>query len=483
VEAAAFARCDFCGARSRLRARFRPWPTGLGREGLICPRCRVGFRPRSRLGGLVLAACVVLGLAGVRIGGPVLGATWVGGFLVLPVLLIVIHELTHAAAGQLAGARIFEVRIGWHRPRFQLRCGTLRITVGRGLLRGGFCVAAFLRPHVAPWRYAVLYGAPMLLHLGAMAAVVALHSFSWSLAAIGPAHFFVFFNALLFLASARPIDYPVGAFRIPNDGKALLLLRDPVQAERWRRLGFVLPALYALGDGEPEEALARAREAEHLFPEDPEVGSALFTVYWALGYYAYALRFVGTYADAIRQPARLDEHDLLTLGALQGARLERWLHCVVCLHGQAWDAALGAIGEALEAETYEEARAMWLALRAYVLLLRAASPEDAAGAQASAREAYELLPWVPFVCGTFGAAQIEAGANEEGLRRLDEADVLDHQELEVAARNAWRAIGLAQQGRRRAARRSLREAGAGGLEVGPPPALLQRAEEAVARGA
>jgi hypothetical protein len=210
------------------------------------------------------------------------------------------------------------------------------------------------------------------------------------------------------------------------------------------------------------------------------VGRALFTVYWALGYHAYALRFVGPYADGVHQPAGLDERELLTLGALQGDRLERWLYCVVCLHGEAWDAALNAVDTALKGETLDEARAMWLALRAYVLLLRMDSPEGRAAGREAAREAFELLPWVSFVCGTFGAALIDGARPAAGLRRLEEADALDVREQEVAARKAWRAIACAELGRMRIARALLREAGTRGLEVGPPPALLKRAEASLA---
>jgi hypothetical protein len=468
--------CSVCGAASRLRGHYQPMPMGFGRQGLICPGCRLQMRVSRPSRGKAVLAILLVVLCGALLGGRPLALEWGLAVLILPVLLIVAHEFTHAVAGRLAGARVFEVRVGWHRPRFQVRLGRLRLTLARGLARGGFCVAAFLRPQVGRWRYAVLYGAPMVLHLLGCVAVIPFLTTPWPLDELRAGHFFFFLNALLFVASARPIDYPVGAFRIPNDGKALLQLRDPERTERWRRQGFVLPALYALGDGEREEALARARDAEHLFPDDPEVGRALFTVYWALGYHAYALRFVAPYAGAIRQPENLDERQLLTLGAFRGDRLERWLYCVVCLHGEAWDAALTAVDTALRSETLEEARAMWLALRSYVLLLRMESAEERAEGREAAHEAFELLPWVAFVCGTFGAALIDGARSAEGLDRLEEADTLDVQEQEVAARNAWRAIGYAQLGRMRHARAHLREASTRGLEVGPPPALLRRAE-------
>jgi len=472
------ATCDFCGARSSLTDLFRTWPLTLRRRGLICPHCRsVSKKPRTPAWVKPLLAAVVFG-AGMLAGGPALGGEWLAGALILPVLVTVAHESTHALAGWLTGARVFEVRVGWREPRFQFRLGRTRFTVARGLLRGGYCVATFLRPVVARWRYAVLYGLPMALHAGALAAVWPWLTLPRSPDGIRLVHFFALWNAVYLLASARPFDYVVGAFRIPSDGKALVLLATlPAQAEVWRRQGFVLPAVYALLDGSKEEALARAREVEHLFPDEAAVERALFAVYWALGQHAYALRFVGAYVRGVRQPD-LDERQLLALGAMQGARFERWLYCVVCLHGGAWEAALTAIGEELARETLAEGRAMWQALKAYVLLLRG-GPDDREAARAAAQEAFDLLPWVSFVCGTEAATLIETGHPAEGLRRLDQADSLDRTDQEQAARNAWRAIGCARLGRKRQARRCFRAAEARGLEVGPPPELLRRAAAAV----
>jgi len=463
-----FLRCDFCGAVSHLVEHFQRWPTGLRSRGVICPKCRKDGPPRRVWrGGTLLYAAGVFSL-GALVGG--LDGALRFGFagLALPLLLVVAHECTHALAGRLVGASVFEIRLGWRRPRFQLRIRNTRFTVARGLLTGGYCVAAFLRPRPARWRYAVLYGAPMVLH--AVAIAVAVPFLYWN--AIGSVHFFVLFNVVFLVASARPIDYAAGAYRIPNDGKALLSLREQVDA--WWRPGFVLPAIYARSR---EDALARARDVETMFPDDPAVGRALFTVYWALGYHAYALRFVDAFVAAVPRPD-VPEADLLALGALHGDRLKDWLYCVVLLHGGAWDAALAGVGERLAAETLVEARALWLALRAYIRLLRGAGLQDLATAHDEAEEAYRMLPWVSFVAEVYGAALIERGRLRPGLDRLDAADRLEPRRRELS-REAWRAIGLARLRHRIRARRHLREARTRGLAVGPPPALLRRAEAAV----
>jgi len=471
--------CDYCGARSRLRDLFVSWPTGRARPGLICPRCRALPQPFRRLAYWpLLAAAVVAGL-GFLAGGPVVASRWVAGLFVVPAGLTAAHELAHAVAGKLTGARVFEVRAGWHRPRLQVRVLRLRMTLARGVLRGGYCVAAYLKPKAAPWRYAFFYGTPMALHAAAAAGAWHLLALPTSFAAIGIGHFFLFHNLLFFLASARPFDYQVGAFSLPSDGKALVLLATQrAQVEKWRRTGFVVPAIYALLDGEREEAVARAREAEHLFAGDPDVERALFTVYWALGYYAYALRLLPAYARSVRQPEQLDEKRLLALGAMKGQRLERWLRCVVYLHGEAWDAALQEIEAGLAEERLEEGKAMWYALRADLRLLRGAEGDDAT-ALADATAAFERLPWVSFICGVAAAAVLVAGRREEALRMLDHADLLDLDGQELAVRSLWRAIALAQLGRTGSARRALHEAEARGLEVGPPPALLRRARTAL----
>jgi hypothetical protein len=456
------------------------WPTGFGRPGLICPRCRAPSEPSWRFRRWPYLVALLAAAGGFAAGGAAVAAHWFAGILLLPAALTAAHEGAHAVAGRLTGARVFEVRVGWHKPRLQMRLFRVRFTLARGIVRGGYCVAAYLKPQAAAWRYAVFYGTPMVLHAAAVAAAFHFLSVPRTLPAIGIGHFFLFHNLLFLLASARPFDYEVGAFSIPSDGKALLLLAtERAQVEKWRRAGFVVPAIYALLDGEKEESASRAREAEHLFPGDPDVERALFTVYWAAGYYAYALRLLPAYARGVRQPAQLDERQLLALGAMQGPRLERWLRCVVYLHGEAWDAALKEIEGALKDEPFEEARAMWFALRADVLLLRGAEG-DAAGALADATAAYERLPWVSFICGVAGAAILDNGRQREALRLLRHADLLDRAGQELPVRNLWRAVALAHLGRLRLARRSLREAQARGLEVGPPPALVRRARAALA---
>jgi hypothetical protein len=436
----------------------------------------VGGPPRREHAWKTPLLVLVVVVAAALFGGVPLAVHWAVGLVLLPIVLVAAHECAHALAGRLTGATVFEIRLGWRQARLQFRVRGMRVTIARGLARGGYCVAAFLKPRAERWRYAVLYGTPMVLHLAAAVAAAFWLDLPRRVQDVHAGHFFFGLNVIFFLASARPIDYVVGAYRIPNDGKALMrLLLDPAQAMGWWRPGFVLPAVYATSRG---DALARARDVEHMFPDDPAVQRALFSVYWALGQYAYALRFAGPYVEAIRQPERFDERLLLALGGMQGVRLERWLYAVICLHGEAWDAALAEIERRLGHESDSAARAMWIALRAYVRLLRAA-PGDAEDAAADAREAFEMLPWVAFVCAVYGAARIDAGAPREGLDLLARADLLDPARHEISARDAWRAIGHARLDRMYRARRCFREAAARGLEVGPPPALLRRAADAV----
>ena len=470
--------CDYCGVRSSLVDQFQRWPTGLVTRGMVCPRCRAYGPPsRRRLqAGTLLYAAAVVGL-GAWLGGPRLALVWGLGGVALPIALIVVHEMVHGLAARLLGATVFEVRLGWRQPRLQFRLRGTRFTLARGVLRGGYCVAAFLRPKPAAWRFAIVYGAPMALHAAAVAFAAPHLGLPRTPSPWGLLHFFALWNALLFLSSARLLDYPAGAYRLPSDGKALAMLwRRPEVATEWWRPGFVLPAIYATSK---EDALARARDVEHMFPADPAVGRALFTVYWALGYHAYALRFVDDYVAGVRQPEGLEERQLLALGALRGDRLRRWLFITVCLHGEAWTAAVDEVNRQLAEEPYAEGRALWLALRAYVLLLRAASPDDAGQAHDDARQAYALLPWVPFVATAWGAAQIEQGRVVEGLACLDGADRLDASRQDTGSRNAWRALAHARLGDSLRARASLREAQAKGLEVGPPSSLLRRAEAAL----
>ena len=112
-------RCDFCGASSRLTDLFLRRPSGLGTFGEMCPRCRA----RSQAGGswswMAPWLLVALVTTGFFVGGLPTALAWAFGGIVLPILLIVVHECVHGVAGALVGARIFEVGIGWRRPRWR----------------------------------------------------------------------------------------------------------------------------------------------------------------------------------------------------------------------------------------------------------------------------------------------------------------------------------------------------------------------------
>jgi hypothetical protein len=162
---------------------------------------------------------------------------------------------------------------------------------------------------------------------------------------------------------------------------------------------------------------------------------------------------------------------------MTGERYERWLKCVVCLHGGAWEAARNEVRQGLEAEPWPEGRALLLALLANVRLLEGVELDQA---EAAARSAFEMLPWVPFICDTYAAALIERGEVEKGLLLLAEAEGLGGDDRERSVCNAWRAVAYARRGLRAPARVWLRRARRRGLEIGPPPALLAKADALLA---
>jgi hypothetical protein len=476
------ARCSFCGAVSRLRHLYRELPAWTRSGGPVCPGCQArpspGWDYLWPFIGLLALAGLVAGLFAQATGAALY---WIAALLVMPVGLILLHECCHALAARLVGATVFEIRIGWHRPLWQIPLGRrARLTIARGVLRGGYCVAAFLGDRRGRWRYAVLYGTPMLLHAVAVAVTLPMLEAPWR-TGLDAVHLFLLFNVALLMASARPFDNPAGTYTIPSDGLALWrLARDPSAADRWRRRAVVLPALYALAEGRPEDARAEAYLVEVSYPDDPEVGGALFTAYWSLGSHVDALRFLEAFTGARAAPDSPEEElQQLSLGGLAGERYERWIRCAVYLHGEAWEAAERETHEALETEDSPQGRALWQAMLAYTLLLGSEDPVRHEKAGTAAREAFETLPWVAFVCDAHAAALLERGALAESLKMLAEADRLDLDDLGLCARNAWRAIARARLGQCRRARRALRAAHSRGLEIGPPPALLERAEKTV----
>ena len=97
-----------------------------------------------------------------------------------------------------------------------------------------------------------------------------------------------------------------------------------------------------------------------------------------------------------------------------------------------------------------------------------------------AHEAFQMLPWVSFVCDTYAAVLIERDEAQKGLLLLMEADALEGDDRERSVRNAWRAVAYARRRDTALAEYWLGIARRRGLEIGPPPALIEKAEALLA---
>lgn len=159
-----------CGYRSGYAAFFREAIGGaacLGCTTAEGPRWR--WKPRLNWETLATAAILILGVAVSREDGR---ATPTGAFLGLMAGLwlgrpaaIAVHELGHAVAAWLTGARVTMIRVGLGEPLAHLDAGPTRFELGRDLFGGGHVQRYFDNPPRNRWRVIAISAAGGLANL------------------------------------------------------------------------------------------------------------------------------------------------------------------------------------------------------------------------------------------------------------------------------------------------------------------------------
>ncbi len=410
--------CARCGCVSPLTTLFRK----AGRAGILCPRCYVQYTEGQQR-SLTFAAVglVVLALL-TRWAG--LGLAFLLGSFVLVALAMVVsivgHELAHALAGWLTGGQVVEFRLGGGPDLVTLRLGELWVRVRR-YLAGGVCVVIYPPGRQQRWRTALLFSAGMFFHLLVIAACLpgALHA-----DLDGP---WMWRVALLIANVTLLISNLITRQALTQDG---LVMADAAQLRQ------ILTT--------PWDAAAR-RVASH---------TARAFLAWQRGDYA------GTEAAALasmeaasRQPLVMNLHGiaLLELGRPAEARA-----IFETLAGAEMEAELARLVP--DADSQAAVRAMNCNNLAYAMLMAQAEGPDLQRARELAEAAFAVIPWEAGIEGTLGAALVETGAVEAGLRHLEAAGKQYNTPRSQASNLAWRALGQHRLGQSEQAQALLGEA-------------------------
>lgn len=414
-------RCERCGVTSDLASGFARVPTVQGLQRL-CVGCR---RQRAREAkwawlGVIVTAPVLLALVGLVITDDIralwqrpgevlefvgsLATSWFGGILrplpgivVALVVVLLVHELGHAAAGLAVGDPPAEISIGVGPTLLGVTFRGTRLVL-RLLPLAGHTLAASVAVGRSTARAAFVVSAGSAANL-ALAGI---------LFAVTPPGTWGRTVAWLSLATAAFNLVPLGAKGAATDGLLLLrLVRDQAQ-----------------DSSSPMAASALARAMAH------ERAGRLADAQ------AWCERALAAQPDNTAAAAFLAAVHLRRGAASQARRRLR---------------------ELLEGDLPLQRRALALNNLAWADLLLA-HPDLLDEAAWAVTEACRTLPWEPAVQNTRGLLLIEQGRADEGLTVVGEAlrDAVDRSSR--ASMHAVQAIGLARLGRLAPADRALQTA-------------------------
>lgn len=420
-------RCAKCGVEAAFdwafqRAR-RVFPP---RALAYCPRCAAARRA-SNLKTIFLFYVAVTGLSvWLATQGRwsllnLCAAFWMMIVLILP------HELGHAATAALLGARVFSISIGmWGETVFERTRRGIRWEV-KAFPLGGLTVAGDPREELFRLRrFLIVMGGP-LVNLVLMTAALHVLSMERPLEirlrdAFQPGALFVVANGLVLAANLVPYRAATPFGPAPNDGLALLTLPFLRRADLDKHLA----GYYGL-EGEASRRQRRFAEARDWFAR----GCERFPAH-ALLRNNLAVTLLDLHDGAGARPHLL---------ALAGREpLDPRLRPIVFNNLAAADLLIGRPDLLVEADRYSE-------------------------------EALRHAPWLPAVRGTRGGALVETGKLDEGLALLRGAIDAVKDPAQKTILVCYIAMGERRKGNADEARRCLETARA----LDPECPLLARA--------
>lgn len=479
--------CARCRSRSRLARLFSRRAWGVGGRGLLCPRCVASLPEVTQwMVYEFFGAAWLLSLALTWLG-PGGHATlefleWTAVFIAVRIAVVVLHELSHAAAARAVGGRVYELGLGSAMPWQRLRFGQATLTLGRAFMSGGY-TRAFFPAGTSRARLAFYFGAPFLTHVAAVAASWKLTFLAGAQSVPGGWDLFAAYNAYGFVFNALPRNFRLVGQVIPSDSIQLYRVATwPDAPERFRRDGYVGAIVHALRNGNPDRAASLAGSLLGEQPENDLYLSLHVSALLGQGRDAEALHSMGRLRSARSDRVETEgerevARGLLVLGQSDLSRLPPLVFAHVKAREGALEESLSITERALGEETIEEARALWLNNLAFYTVVASQTSTALARAEAAARDAFEMLPWVGHIRGTLGIVRVESGALDEGLALLESADRDDTTEDGRAIRRAYRALGHARAGRLDKAAALLRQ------KSKPDPvaaSVIRRAQELVA---
>ena len=434
-------RCCRCHCESTLPDLFQKTISGP-----VCPAC-VGKRA-MRLNQLVYGLAMLLILVNIVGGWYLTGRPGRLGLdiltmLILSILLLTFHELSHAVAAQLLGGRVFGIHLGIGTLLRQQWIGNFYL--GLSLLPAvGMCYAGFAAQRWIRLRHGLMVAAAPLFHLCLYLVMryagqrnPALFAMTW----FGQLYYF---NLLMGLFNLWPwLNAQTNMGAMQTDGSQLLkLLRGKLTAAQIHLNYFILMATFALYQKRNAQALVEVTNGLQHYPASEIL------------------------------------HNLHGYLLMHNDRLAESLPI--------WQALAEAPPDAPTDVTVSPAhKALLQAIHynnyAWVRLMLQATPADLAVAGTFAERAFAMAPWLTPIRGTMAAVKVARGDYNAGIAEaLAVAADCQREHTPASAENrgsnlATAALGYHQLGEHEAARVTLTQAQA----LAPQDAAVRQATAAI----
>ena len=230
--------CNECGASTSL-AQLTPFAQSFkhsDRKVMLCAKC-AWKRIRRRIILLAVLAVVFVVFSLIKIVRDdesteskvvlILIASVFGS----QILMIVVHELFHAAAGKLVGLKVSGIAIGNGPPLFSFQLRSFRVEIN-SIPVMGLCYLEPSATRSESWRFFMAIGAGPLCHVLVIAVILGLglNGGFWNLGRLGTWQGFwiamLYLNLASLVSNLIPRDVRFSGRAFPSDGKLLLgLLR------------------------------------------------------------------------------------------------------------------------------------------------------------------------------------------------------------------------------------------------------------------
>lgn len=432
--------CQRCGCVSTLPKLF---PKIWGK--LLCPACAAkrALRTNQVIYGVALFL-ILFNIFGLWLltGRP--GQTGLDLLLMLffSLLLLVLHELSHAAMAWLLGGRIFGIHLGVGKLLLQRWLGNFYLGVSL-LPASGLCFAGFPPISWPRLRYGLMVAAGPLFHL--LLLLLLLPRTRAFLGLPGPGWLIMIFilNAFMLALNLWPflkVHTAVGV--AGSDGSQLWrLLRGKVPAEQIHQGYYQLVATFALQQKRDDQALAEVAQGLARYPDNQILRNL---------------------------------HGYLLLRSDQlPASLAIWQELIDAPPAATIPPEQQPLIQALHYNNY-----------AWVRLMLHSEPAHLAAAADYAERAFAMVPWLAPIRGTLAAVKVAQGDYAAGVTMALAAAADYQQDPSPTAREgrgsnlATAALGYHGQGNAQEARRLLAEAQA----LAPKEIAVRQAAAAIQNG-